>query len=76
MTTVVEPLTNLSSFSYMYVMGGDSYVNEFGGNNYVPGLIDLVWEDGFKNDGMCVFFYFLKVSLFSMMVLSLENDWN
>lgn len=44
----------------MYVLGGDSYTNnDFSSFNYIPGLTDLVFENGFKNDGMAALMYCL-----------------
>ena len=51
MATIVQPATNLSSFSYMYVLGGDTYTTEFSEFNFIPGQLDLAYESGYKNDG-------------------------
>jgi hypothetical protein len=51
MATIVQPATNLSSFSYLYVLGGDSYTSEFSEFNLIPGQNDLSFENGYKNDG-------------------------
>lgn len=41
----------MSSFSYVYVLGGDSYDGDDTQRNYKPGLLDPIWENGYKNDG-------------------------
>eukprot|EP01031_Cornospumella_fuschlensis_P035821 gene35821-43448_t len=50
MATIVTSTTNLSSFSYVYLLGGDSYDGDDTQRNYKPGLIDQKWENGYKND--------------------------
>jgi hypothetical protein len=67
MSTIVQPLSNLSSFAYLYVLGGDTYVTDFSDYNYIPGQIDTQWENGYKNDGKRLYFPFYPffISCFS-----------
>jgi hypothetical protein len=68
MSTIVQPLSNLSSFAYLYVLGGDTYVTDFSDYNYIPGQIDTQWENGYKNDGNRFYFPFdsFVISFFSV----------
>lgn len=47
-----QPATNLSSFDYVYILGGDSYDGDDTRRNFKPGLLDTNWENGYKNDGI------------------------
>lgn len=75
MSTVVMPASNLSSFSYIFVMGGDTYDGSNDQRNLDPGLADVAWENGYKNDGIVS--YYCKSELIDHIVrCSLEHNWN
>lgn len=60
MVTIEKPATNLSSFSYVFLFGGDTYDGDDTRRNHMPGLLDLSWESGYKNDGRYWFLHLMS----------------
>ena len=46
-----KPAKNLSSYGYLFLMGGDSYNGDATQRDFSPGLLASSWENGYTNDG-------------------------
>jgi hypothetical protein len=46
-----QQATNLSTISYVFMLGGDSYDGDLTQRGQLPGLLDKRWGVGLKNDG-------------------------
>jgi len=48
--TIVRAASNISSVSYVFLLGGDTYEGDTTVRNQLPGLLDGRWGGGYKND--------------------------
>lgn len=55
----LQPPVVSTDTGYVFLMGGDTYNGDTTQRDFIPGLMDLKAENGFKNDGRSHLFSFV-----------------
>lgn len=48
---MLQKQANESSSDVLYLLGGDTYDGDTSARSQLPGVLDMKWEVGYKNDG-------------------------
>ena len=47
----IQTTTDSTASDTVFLLGGDTYSQDFTQRDLIPGLQDTMWETGYKNDG-------------------------